>query len=129
MALIFSLDIRYLFIVRKSRLVRISKRSMMNPCGLLSERTELESSQLVMSERSVILLSADYQLPGIRPDLVWVAVEIAYYGIHLDTLVDVARDDSVVITFFLHILIICVSAPVTEEKRPMYVVFDCCGVG
>ena len=57
MALIFSLDIRYLFIVRKSRLVRISKRSMMNPCGLLSERTELESSQLVMSERSVILLS------------------------------------------------------------------------
>ena len=127
MALIFSLDIRYLFIVRKSRLVRISKRSMMNPCGLLSERTELESSQLVMSERSVILLSRIINCRAYV--LTWVAVEIAYYGIHLDTLVDVARDDSVVITFFLHILIICVSAPVTEEKRPMYVVFDCCGVG
>ena len=71
----------------------------------------------------------NYQLPGIRPDLVWVTVEIAYHGIHLDTLIDVARNDSVVITFFLHILIICVSAPVAEEKRTMYVAFDCCRVG
>ena len=48
----------------------------------------------------------DYHLTGIGSHVIWIGVEIAYHAINLNGLVDIARNDTVVVPLFGQILIV-----------------------
>ena len=66
----------------------------------------------------------DDHLPGIRPRLIGIAVEVASHTVHLDNLVDVTRNQTVIISLLRKIHIIMVSALVSQQQSTMDIVFD-----
>ena len=67
---------------------------------------------------------ADNHLTRVGIDLVGVAVEVADHRIDLQHLIDVARDDTVVIAFLGEIRVIVVGTPVREQQGTFDIVLD-----
>ena len=66
----------------------------------------------------------DDHLPGIRPRLIGITVEVAGHAVHLDNLVDVTRNQAVVIPFLGKVHIIMVGALVGQQQSPVDIVLD-----
>ena len=63
-------------------------------------------------------------MPGIGHGPVGIGVEVAHHGVHLDTLADVPRHHTVVVTFLLHVLVIGEGALIDQEQRAVDVALD-----
>ena len=63
-------------------------------------------------------------LPGVCYRRIGVHIEIAGDTVHLYNLVDITRNDTVVVPFFSHILIVFESTFIYKEQRPVYITFD-----
>lgn len=70
------------------------------------------------------ITGTDNHLPGIGRYLIRIAVEIAHHAIHLHRLVDIRRNDAIVISFLAPILVVAESTFVAEEQRPLDIAFN-----
>ena len=66
----------------------------------------------------------DNKLPGIGSHLVGVLVEVAFHAVNLHRLVDVARNDTVVVALFRQVLVVVERIPVGEEQGAFDVSLD-----
>ena len=110
--------------VRKSLFSRMRKRSIINPCGLLSDRTVFCRSHSVMSETLRNVALADDHLPRVGDYMIWISFEIATHAIHCDGLRYVGRDDAVVVSLLVPVFVVTVGTLVREEERPVDVRLD-----
>src|SRR5665648_1224846 len=84
----------------------------------------LVGSEMCIRDRRNVTFADDH-LPRIGHHLVWIVVEVARYTVHPNSLVDVPRDNPVVIPLFLHILIVAECAFIHQEQGAVDVVFNC----
>ena len=66
----------------------------------------------------------DNKLPGIGSHLVGVLVEVTFHAVNLHRLVDVARNDTVVVALFRQVLVVVERTPVGEEQGAFDVSLD-----
>ena len=66
----------------------------------------------------------DERLPRVAGDDIGIAVEVARHAVHLHGLVDVRRDDAVVVSLFLPVLVVAEGALVAQVQCPAYVALD-----
>ena len=67
---------------------------------------------------------SEYHLPCVGLGLIRVVIKVTDHAVHLQRLVDVSRDESVVKTFLRKVLVIVVCALVRQQQGSFHVVLD-----
>ena len=98
--------------------------SMMNPLGLSSETPRiLERTGGDKASLGHVALTDD-QLPGICTRLVGIGGKVAHHAVHVYHLVDVARNQPVVISLLGKVHIVVIGALVRQLQGTAYIVLD-----